>query len=114
MMNNNSEQERIELRLEVDYIANGAFYTGFTKYLSPAGLFITTTEITTPGEIIFIDMYLPNYRHKLKLKGRVLRALEYPSDDTPPGMEVEFIELKEHLKDVIAQFLTNVKNGVDI
>lgn len=107
-MNNDQEQERRELQLEVEYIAKGTFYTGFTRYISTEGLFITTTEIAPPGEIIFIDMYLPNYRHKLKLKGKILRAYEYNVDDTPPGMEIEFVELKENLKEIIAKFLSSI------
>ncbi len=99
----------MELRVEVDYIARGTFYTGFTKYISTEGLFITTTEVTDPGEIIFIDMYLPNYRHKLKLKGRVIKSYEYSVDDTPPGMEVEFLELREQLREVIAEFISSVR-----
>ncbi len=108
-MNTSQEQERRDLRLEVEYIAKGAFYTGFTRYITTEGLFITTTEIATPGEVVFIDMYLPNYRHKLKLKGRVLRAYEYNIDDTPPGMEIEFVELKEDLKEIISDFLSSTR-----
>jgi len=106
-MGNNPEIEKIEFQVEVDYIAKGTFYTGFTKYISTTGLYIITTEITQPGDIVFVDMYLPNYRHKLKLKGRVLRSSEYSYDDTPPGMEIEFIELKEHLREVIADFINS-------
>lgn len=113
-MNNNQEQERSELQLEVEYIAGGTFYTGFTRYITTEGLFITTTEVAPPGEVIFIDMYLPNYRHKLKLKGRVLRAYEYSIDDTPLGMEIEFVELKENLKKIISDFLLSTKTGEEL
>lgn len=113
-MTNNRKQEGMELRLEVDYIANGTFYTGFARELSTEGLYITTTEIVSPGEVIFIDMYLPNYRHKLKLKGRVLRACEYPENDTPPGMAVEFLELKDNFKMVISEYLSSLTNENEI
>lgn len=108
-MEDNNGREKIEFRLEVEYIAKGTFYTGFIKSISTEGLFINTTEIAPPGEIIFIDMYLPNYRHKLKLKGKVMRSYEYSVDDVPPGIEVEFLDLKEHLRQVITQFLSSIK-----
>lgn len=107
MSNDHGSKKKIA-RIEVDYIADGSFYTGFTEYIGEDRLFIVTTEVTEPGNIIFIDMYLPNYRHKLKLKGRVLKSYEYSVDDTPPGMEVEYLELREYQRKVITEFIERI------
>ncbi len=106
-MKEDQKQEQMGLQLEVDYIAGGTFYTGFAKYITTEGLFVTTTKVAQPGEIIFMDIYLPNYRHKLKLKGRVIKSYEYSVDDTPPGMEVKFLGLREQFREVIAEFISS-------
>ncbi|HEY4716962.1 MAG TPA: PilZ domain-containing protein [bacterium] len=99
------KHKRKTASIEVEYIADGSFFTGFSKDISTGGIFIITSNIFKPGEKIFVDFYLPGVKHKFKLNGKVVKIVEFSNDGSVPGMEVEFFDMREDIKDILESFV---------
>jgi uncharacterized protein (TIGR02266 family) len=96
---------RKKFRTEVIFIANGNFHFGYSKDLSPDDIFIETSEIYPVGTELLIDFYLPGAPHKFKLKGRVMRIVEKPTNSEKRGMGIEFVNTSEFQKKLIRNFV---------
>lgn len=96
---------RKKFRTEVIFIANGNFHFGYSKDLSPDDIFIETTEIYPVGTELYIDFYLPGAPHKFKLKGKVMRIVEKPTNSEKKGMGIEFLDTSEFQKNLLRSFV---------
>jgi uncharacterized protein (TIGR02266 family) len=96
---------RKKFRTEVIFIANGNFHFGYSKDLSPDDIFIETTEIYPVGTELLLDFYLHGAPHKFKLKGRVMRIVEKPTNSEKRGMGIEFVNTSEFQKKLIRNFV---------
>jgi hypothetical protein len=95
--------KRFTKRLEVTFSSGGSKYTGISSDLSAGGLFIRTQNGLAPGNIIDIEVYLPEEKI-CYLKGIVRRTVKTPVSLVKNGMGVELIERDSNYVDFLRNF----------
>ncbi len=99
---------RKKFRTEVIFIANGNFHFGYSKDLSINDIFVETSEVYPVGTELLIDFYLPGAPQKFKLKGKVMRVVEKPTNSEKIGMGIEFVNTSEFQKNLLRKFVENI------
>ena len=103
---------RMSVQLEVFY-GEEEKLLGHTSNLSLLGLFIETSNISSPGEKMKLKFLLPGEDQPIKCMGRVswiASAETSGQNGSPRGMGIEFVDLKDEHK--IKEFLKSVSWGV--
>jgi len=97
---------RVFLDAEVSFESESNFYTGFTSDLSDGGIFIATYNLRPVGTVIELSFGLPN-GHVINAKG-IVRWVRDPKDETldaPPGVGLQFQDLKNEDRQAILDFV---------
>jgi Tfp pilus assembly protein PilZ len=100
---------RVELRCIIDYLARRDFLICEMKDLSIGGVFAVTRTPLREGEIVHLDFYLPGIRHKIKLKGRVVRRVtedDAEKDGRIAGMGIEFLDVAANIEEDPIRFIS--------
>lgn len=105
----NLEQRRAHPRFSVDLDVNFGsdhnFYAGFAENLSAGGIFVATHMLKPVGEILEINIHLPDGA-AIRGKGEVRWIREYNErSNVPPGMGIRFVELAAGSTEAIESFL---------
>lgn len=95
--------KRFTKRLEVTFSSRGSKYTGISSDLSAGGLFIRTQNGLAPGNIIDIEIYLPEEK-VCRLKGIVRRTVKSPHFLVKNGMGIELMERDSNYVDFLKNF----------
>lgn len=100
--------QRFTKRLEVTFSSGGSKYRGISSDLSAGGLFIRTQNGLTPGNVIDIEIYLPEEKVG-RLKGVVRRTVKTSFSLVKNGMGIELIERDSNYLDFLKTFLIDDK-----
>lgn len=95
--------QRFTKRLELTFTSGGSKYRGISSDLSAGGLFIRTQNGLTPGNVIDIEIYLPEDKVG-RLKGIVRRTVKTPLTMVKNGMGVELIERDPNYLEFLKNF----------
>jgi uncharacterized protein (TIGR02266 family) len=96
---------RIELEVEIDFIGLDNFYSGFTEDISEGGLFVATYELKALGTEFDLVFSLPDgYEIKTRAVVRWLRDPHNVTEDSHPGMGLQFIDLAPEHRRAIESF----------
>ena len=94
---NQRRASRVELNVEIGIDDHTNFYVGFSENVSEGGLFVATYRLMPLGTDVALTFVLPD-EYPVFVHG-VVRWLRDPRDqsasDMPPGMGIEFTELKD-------------------
>ncbi len=119
-MNNPKRKERRKfprkgIKVELKCLERGSFSVCLTQNISGGGLFVETKKPFSLDSEVFLDFFLPGFRDKFKLKGKVIHRVterEAKKDGYVPGMGIEFIEISQANRNKIIMFAkTEQKQG---
>jgi uncharacterized protein (TIGR02266 family) len=97
--------KRIELAVDIDFIGQDNFYTGFTEDISEGGLFVATYELKPLGTEFDLVFSLPDgYEVKARAVVRWLRDPHNITEDSHPGMGLQFTEVSPEHRRAIESF----------
>jgi len=96
---------RIPLQVEVSLSSEHNFYTGFTSDISEGGVFVATRESLALGTSVQFDLKLGS--GQLQVTGVVRWVREYSAltQEVPPGVGVEFVDLHPKAAKIINAFI---------
>jgi hypothetical protein len=94
---------RFTKRLEVTFSSGGSKYRGISSDLSADGLFIRTQNGLAPGNMIDIELYLPEDK-VANIKGVVRRTVKTSLSLVKNGMGVEITERDSYFLDFLKHF----------
>jgi uncharacterized protein (TIGR02266 family) len=84
---------RSSLTVRIDYATVDEIFSEFTRDINEGGLFIETEKPHLPGTDVSMQFHLPGSDEVVETLGRVVRV-SGGGTGTPPGMGIEFDELK--------------------
>jgi uncharacterized protein (TIGR02266 family) len=98
--------DRVGVQVRVDLRSENTFFTGFSENISEGGLFIATEAPHEIGDELDVELSLMGGGHRIaqKVVVRWIRPAE-AAGGLPAGMGVQFIELTEHQKDALQEFV---------
>jgi uncharacterized protein (TIGR02266 family) len=105
---------RVPFEVEVNVESDHNFYTGFTQNISEGGLFIATTKLLPMGaKVAFAFRFDPKVE-PLSVYGvvRWLRESSPLTDDAPPGMGVQFVDLPPATVEKINNFIRRHRDTI--
>ena len=89
-----TRRPRVPLEVPIYFDATEALLVGFTRDLSPSGVFVQTSTPVEMGMRCALAFPLPNHDGKVHVVGRVVRTVpptaEASSESRIPGMGIEF------------------------
>lgn len=97
---------RAFLETEVTVESADNFYTGFTEDVSEGGLFLATYDLKPLGTQLEVEFTLPT-GHIVRTEGvvRWVRDVRDEAADCPPGMGIQFRELRPEDHAAITEFI---------
>ena len=84
---------RSPLTVRIDYATVDEIFSEFTRDINEGGLFIETEKPHAPGTEVSMQFHLPGSDEIVETVGRVVRVSRGGAG-VPPGMGIEFDELK--------------------
>lgn len=96
---------RFTKRLEATFSSGDLRFRGISSDFSEGGLFIRTRNGLNPGNIIDMEIYLPNGKI-CKVKGIVRRTIKTPLSTLKNGMGIELLEKDQNYLEFIKTFHT--------
>ncbi len=104
--NQSRKHSRYRVELDVSLGSDHNFYMGFVENMSLGGVFIATHMLKTVGEIVELNIRLPDSPVAVKGVGRVRWIREFSErSNVPPGMGVQFLQLEPGSLELIEAFL---------
>ena len=91
--------------MQVSFTTNGEVSRNYTVNLSKGGMFLATDNPPKVGERVHLAFNIPGLVHPLRVMGEVKWARNEQGDDVPAGAGIEFVELTETCKQLIAEFV---------
>lgn len=89
---------RVRAQVRIHYGAEpGTLLTEFSVNLSTGGVYIETPHVLAPETPLTLEFFLPNKTEPVRCAGRVAwvnRPEEMVKPDLPPGMGVQFLDLR--------------------
>jgi uncharacterized protein (TIGR02266 family) len=101
---------RGELIVRVDYSTIDELFQEFTGDINEGGMFIETDSARTPGTEVLLRFSLPGSDKIVETVGTVVRVSD-GSDGDPPGMGIEFEDLREDDRAHIDRLVRGLRSG---
>ncbi len=98
---------RILEALSVTYRDKRSFLDAYKGNLSSGGMFIRTENPRKQGEHFLLKLHLPDLPDSVKIKCEVVWARKKgeKKPDSPPGMEVRFIDMTKKNHQILKEYL---------
>ncbi|MDB5037019.1 MAG: type pilus assembly PilZ [Bacteriovoracaceae bacterium] len=91
--------KRQKLRVDANYQVRmesvGEFKKAYIKNISGGGFFIETDNLSAMGTQITLELFLPEEKESLKIKGEVAWTNPKKGTATPQGIGIKFLSLSE-------------------
>jgi len=104
--------DRVRAVVEVSVTSEHNFYTGFTSDISEGGVFIAGIGLRPIGTMIDFQLRLGKGEVAVRGVVRWVRELNEYTQDVPPGMGVEFIDLHPEVQAKINTFLRKKRESI--
>lgn len=101
---------RSALTVRIDYATVDEIFSEFTRDINEGGLFIETEKPHLPGTEVSMQFHLPGSDEVVETVGRVVRVSRGGSG-VPPGMGIEFDELKPEDRKKIDRIVRALRSG---
>jgi len=101
-------QERIGLKVPVDYSSVDAFFTEFTSNINEGGMFIEMEQLPEIGADIQLQFRLPGVKQPLQVEARVAWVSDGKAD-APVGAGVEFKNLTAEAREQINRIVRDLR-----
>ena len=96
---------RTPLRMLITYEVESSIRSDYSADISGGGLFIQTTNPLPVGSTVLVQLAFPNVPRLIEATGRVVRTQEWSeASNAPPGMGIQFVDLKPSDQAFIVQF----------
>ena len=101
---------RISGKISISFKTASDFFKAYIANLGEGGLFIHTTKSLPVGSLLDLEFSLPDSDQTITTKGKVMwiRPQDMSTEKMPPGMGIQFIDMKpndnELLKNYLAKF----------
>lgn len=99
---------RIPIIMQVSFKRNGKTMRSYTMNFSKGGMFLATDKPANVGEHLLLSFNIPGFPHPLNLLGEVKWARKKSSANSTAGVGIEFIEMNETHKQLIADFVDRI------
>ncbi len=104
--------DRIPVKMLVDYKSEGNYLFDFSYNLGTGGIFIHTQSILPRGSVVVMNFTLPETGEKFEVKGQVMWTQEVaPEAEASTGMGVQFLELSEQQRTVLAEYVNQFSSS---
>jgi uncharacterized protein (TIGR02266 family) len=104
--------ERVSLEVEVSLTSENNFYTGFTSDISAGGLFIATRESLPIGTALSFELKLGSGVVQVNGVVRWVREYSALTEDVPPGVGVQFVNLHPKVAQVVNGFISKRRESI--
>ncbi|MEZ4333881.1 MAG: TIGR02266 family protein [Myxococcota bacterium] len=101
---------RSPLTVRIDYATVDEIFSEFTRDINEGGLFIETEKPHAPGTEVSMQFHLPGSDEIVETVGRVVRVSRGGAG-MPPGMGIEFDELKPVDRRKIDRIVRALRSG---
>ncbi|MBY0399048.1 TIGR02266 family protein [Myxococcota bacterium] len=101
---------RSALTVRIDYSTVDEIFSEFTRDINEGGLFIETEKPHLPGTEVSMQFHLPGSHEVVETVGRVVRV-SAGGAGVPPGMGIEFDELKPDDRKMIDRIVRALRSG---
>ncbi|MFO0690769.1 MAG: TIGR02266 family protein [Myxococcota bacterium] len=101
---------RSALTVRIDYATVDEIFSEFTRDINEGGLFIETEKPHLPGTEVSMQFHLPGSDEVVETVGRVVRVSR-GGPGVPPGMGIEFDELKPDDRRKIDRIVRALRSG---
>lgn len=101
-------QERIGLKVPVDYSSVDAFFTEFTTNINEGGMFIEMEQPPEIGTEVQLQFRLPGEDQPVQVEGRVAWVSDGKAD-TAAGAGVEFQNLRSEIREQINRIVRDLR-----
>lgn len=101
---------RSALTVRIDYATVDEIFSEFTRDINEGGLFIETEKPHLPGTEVSMQFHLPGSDEVVETIGRVVR-ISRGGAGVPPGMGIEFDELKPDDRTKIDRIVRALRSG---
>jgi len=112
---NRPQRVAVALRIRLKYHNQKEFIERFSHNLSPEGIFIKTREPASLGSRVQFEYFLSNDTRVFRGTGLVrwIRSVQESSDENPPGMGLEFVDLDAASEQLISLLTHTHKSSVE-
>ena len=111
-MNNQERRSypRVKLITKVTHVAGDFFHYYYSRDLSRGGIFLETREPFPGGTQVNLEFPLPGISRRVAVQGQVVRTVASEEKDPSivPGMGIQFGDLEEETKGMLAEFIANL------
>lgn len=99
---------RVQMQVAIGLQSGGNAFTAFSTNISDGGIFIATVERLDLGSEVNLCFSLPT-GELIDTRGvvRWARKVDSLDPDSSPGLGIQFVDLNERLKEVIANFVAS-------
>jgi len=97
---------RVQLVTAVNLFSASNFFVGFSSDISEGGVFVSSYSLEPVGAEVSVSLGLPG-GYEINARGvvRWIRDPRDPENSEPPGMGIEFVELDDEARGLIAEFV---------
>lgn len=103
--NKRLDGERVQVEMLVDYNSDGTFLFDFCKDLGAGGIFISSMNPKSPGEVVELTFTIPDNKKTLKLKGKVMWSQKPGISDKKSGMGIQFTDYSRTERKILEEFI---------
>lgn len=108
-----AKEERVIANIRISFKKASDFFKAYTANIGSGGLFIRTTKNLPEGSLLNLEFNLPNSDQVIHTKGKVAwaRSKDTSDEKTPPGMGIEFVDMKPDDKKLLDKYIALVKSS---
>jgi uncharacterized protein (TIGR02266 family) len=104
------QSPRAPVVVQVDFFSDHNFWSGLTMNMSEGGLFLATYDAVRIGTQIVLKIVLPFEKEPIVTRARVRwRRETEESDDVPPGVGLQFVDIDPISLAKIRRFVSAVR-----
>jgi len=107
---------RLEAHFKVQFHHREQLIKEYTENISRGGLFIATTEIFEPGDLVAVDLVIPDLAIVWQVAGRVAYRLDAEKArqlESPPGIGIEIKSMDPSVKEAFDNYIQRLMRHYD-
>jgi len=108
-----AREDRAGANIKISFKKARDFFRAYTANIGSGGLFVRTTKNLPEGSLLNLEFNLPNSNQVIHTKGKVAwaRSKEISSEEMPPGMGIEFVDMKPDNKKLLNNYIALLKSS---
>jgi len=107
------KEERKRVNIKISFRKASDFFKAYIANLDSGGLFIRTTKSLPIDTLLDLEFNLPNTKKVIRTPGKVVwaRSQDMSTENMPPGMGAEFVDMNPEDRKLVERYLTLLKSS---